>query len=85
MAQKLPFSAGLSNVVGWRTVAASDDGLGYTAVCLRVDASGTLSFRDASEPGATKAMDVAAGQIIPGQFTHVMAATTATVHAGVNE
>jgi hypothetical protein len=48
-----------------------------------IGGAGDLAYRLAGAPSTTITLPVVAGQFVPGQFTRVMAATTATSIVGV--
>jgi hypothetical protein len=48
-----------------------------------IGGAGDLAYRCTGNPSTTVTLTVVAGQFIPGQFTRVMAATTATNIVGV--
>lgn len=54
------------------------------ALCLLSVDGGVINYRDPFDTGTTKTLTFAAGQIIPGKFTRVMASgTTSTeIYAG---
>ena len=48
-----------------------------------IGGAGNLAFRMTGAPSTTVALAVVAGQFVPGQFTRIMAATTATNIVGL--
>lgn len=52
-------------------------------VGLLIGGAGDLAFRMTGAPSTTITLTVVAGQFVPGQFTRVMAATTATNIVGL--
>lgn len=68
------------------TAITASDATDLTAVAnvgVIVGGAGNLAYRLTGAPSTTVTLPVQAGQYVPGQFTRVMAATTATGIVGV--
>jgi hypothetical protein len=64
------------------TAITPSDATDLTAIAplgVIVSVAGSLAYRLAGAPTTTVTLTVVAGQYVPGRFTRVMAATTATV------
>ena len=66
---------------GWQAVVPNDDAdnTGEACICIRAGAAGTVTFRTRRFPTLSVAVSLAAGEVLPGQFTRILATgTTAT-------
>lgn len=57
--------------------------LGYLPRAIRADAAGSLVFRCVETPSGDPdiTMNLVAGEVLTGFFTHVKSSSTATIHA----
>lgn len=62
----------------WDACTPSDDTDVTGAIGVRVNGAGDVAFRCIGAPSTTVTIAANAGEYIPGNFTRIMAATTAT-------
>jgi len=70
------FEAGIPS--RWQAVTPSDDTDVTGSIGIRVTGAGNVAFRCLGAPATTVTIAAEAGEYIPGNFTRIMAATTAT-------
>jgi hypothetical protein len=70
------FEAGIPGK--WAACTPSDTTDITGSIGLRIGGAGNVAFRCIDDPANTITIPAAAGEYIPGNFTRIMAATTAT-------
>jgi len=70
------FEAGIPS--RWAPCTPSDTTDIEGSIGIRVNGAGDVAFRCNGAPSTTVTITAAAGEYIPGNFTRIMAATTAT-------
>lgn len=67
--------------VDWISVTPGDsaDNVGPFCVCIRAGTAGTVAFQTRGGGANNRSVSLAAGEVLPGQFTRILATgTTAT-------